>query len=116
MGRLTTLWQSIKIEYISVAGIEETGLMKVGGTVVNSNFLPEGRRSLMPVFAEKTSEVLSIGDLIKVTLFTPKGENQVTEDEDGTKRSLVFKDCGTKYELWNEEAGGWDKIYEIFRS
>lgn len=113
MARLTTLWQSIRIEYISLTLIDK-GLLKIGGKVVKSNFLDEGRRSLMPVFAEKTANVLSIGDLIKITLYTPKGEKQINDD--GETRTLVFKDCGAKYELWNEKAGGWDKIFEIFRN
>ena len=112
MGRLTTLWQSIRIEYISLAEMDK-GLLKIGGKVEESNFLDTGRRSLMPVFAEKTADILSVGDLIKVTLFTPKGEKQISED--GETKTLTFRDCGTKYELWNEKLGGWDKIYEIFR-
>ncbi len=112
MARLTTLWQSIRIEYISLAEIDK-GLLKVGGKVEASNFMDTGRRSLMPVFAEKTAGILSIGDLIKVTLFTPKGEKQINDD--GETKTLIFRDCGSKYEIWNDKAGGWDKIFEIFR-
>ena len=112
MARLTTLWQSIRVEYISFTELDK-GLLKIGGKVVESNFLETGRRSLMPIFAEKTKAILSVGDLVKITLFTPKGEKQV--DHDGEVRTLTFRDCGTKYELWNEEMQGWDKIFEVFR-
>lgn len=112
MAKLTTLWQSIKIEYISVNDIDD-GVLRIGGTVMESNFLAKGRRSLMPVNSKNTENILAIGDVIKVTLFTPKGESK--EDSDGESKTITFKDCGSKYEIWNKEEGGWDKIYEFFR-
>ena len=111
MAKLTTLWQSIRVEYISLSELEY-GLLKIGGTVIDSNFLDQGRRSLMPIFAEKTANILSVGDLMKITLYTPKGHKEFSED-DGTK-TLTFRDCGTRYEIWNKKAQGWDKIFEIF--
>lgn len=113
MARLTTLWQSIKIEYICLALLEDD-LLKIGGKVLDSNFLDKGNRSLIPVHAEETKDVLSIGDVIKVTLYTPKKEKQLIDN--GEIKTLIFKNCGSKYEIWNDKVGGWDKIFEIFHN
>jgi len=113
MAKLACLWQEMKIEFINLAEVSG-GILKVGGEVSKSNFLEVGKKSLMPLFATKNLERLSIGDVLKITLYTPKGETEYSDTDDG-RSTVSFKDCGTRYELWNEEAGGWDKLFEILK-
>jgi len=113
MAKLTCLWQEMQIEFIGLTEVKE-GILRVGGKVNRSNFLDAGKKSLMPLFATKKLEGLTIGDVIKITLYTPKGETDYRDTEDG-RTTVSFKDCGTRYELWNREAQGWDKIFEILK-
>ena len=114
LPRLTTMWQSIFVEYIDVSDIA-SNQMKVGGIVDKSNFIAEGVRSLVPVSASEIINLISIGDKFKITLFTPKDSGEEIESDDDNYRTLSFKNSGFKYEIWNNEAEAWDKIYEIFK-
>ena len=80
---------------------------KVGGIVVDSNFLNEGVRHMVPI-DDKIAKKLKKGDKLKITHFTMDSDIHASETR------LSFKNKGTRYEVWNNENEGWDKIGEHF--
>jgi len=108
-----SLWQIIDIEFINLSELKG-GIFHVGGKVKKSNFIEAGKKTLMPIFASKSLGNLSIFDIIKITFYTHKDTTGYHDTENG-KTAISFKNCGTRYELWNEQAQGWDKVFEILK-
>jgi CBS domain-containing protein len=99
MGKLVPLRQTMDIETIVTEH-------KIGGMVTKSNFVVEGKRHLMPIH-DKLVGMISEGDKIRVTFYSD--DNDVHR---GPGNSIRFKPQGVKYEKWNKENQGWDRLFE----
>lgn len=80
---------------------------RVVGVVIYSNFLPEGFQHNFPIHDDVAKKIKK-GDKLKITHFATEddiyqGENKIT-----------FKNKGTRYEIWNTQNEGWDKVWEYF--
>jgi len=100
MGKMVPLHQTMKIERL----VRE---VRVGGLVTKSNFLTEDKHHILPL-EEDLFDKLSEGDTLRMTFFAKE------EDIKETPGRMTFKSKGVRYEVWNKENEGWDKIFEEF--
>jgi len=100
MTKLVPLHQIMDIELV----VKES---KIGGTVTKSNFVQGGNAHLMTIHNE-AAEKIKKGDKIRVTFFA--NDDEIHKLDNGIR----FTTKGTRYEVWNTENKGWDKIYEEF--
>lgn len=98
MSKMVPLHQIIEIEKVFRD-------VRVGGIVTKSNFLEEGQRHLFPIDDEIADKV-EAGQKLRITFYSMDDE---VEEEPGL---LKFKSKGVKYELWNEDNEGWDRLLE----
>ena len=98
MGKTVTFHHVMDIEHI----VREE---KVGGLIKKSNFIPEGERHMFPLH-EPVFDTFDEGSTIRVTLFV---DEDTVEKQDGR---LTFVPKGVRYEIWNENNKGWDKVFE----
>ena len=98
MAKLVPFHQIIEVEEIFRD-------VKIGGLVTKSNFLVEDERHLFTI-DDEAAEKINKGDRIKITFFSNKDDVEKEDDK------LRFRARGVKYELWNKENEGWDRIFE----
>lgn len=101
MGKLKPLHQILEVDGI----VFDT---QVAGTVLKSNFVDKGTHHLFPIHPG-LCKFLSSGDKLKITNFADKDKIEELEN-DGIK----FNTLGLRYEIWNSEKGGWEKVFEEF--
>lgn len=98
MAKMIPLHQIIQVEKVFRD-------VRIGGIVEKSNFLQEGERHLFPIHDE-VANLIDKDSKVKITFYTTKDDIEDTDD------SMKFKSHGVKYEIWNEENQGWDRVYE----
>ena len=98
MAKLVPLRQTMEIEKVFTD-------VRVGGLVTDSNFLEVGERHMFPIHDEVV-DFVKAGDKLRVTFFAHKEDMEQEEDR------LRFKSRGIKYEVWNEQNEGWDRLFE----
>lgn len=107
--KLRPLFYEMKIEAIMDAGdtfSDSKRMVRVCGTIHNSNFVPKDEKFCIPMFAANVIRRIHIDDLVKVTVFCPESSIKKTE------KKVSFKSVGMRYEVWNDGSDGWDCIYE----
>lgn len=100
MSKLISLSQEMIIDELATH-------YSLKGKVTKSNYVEEGYCHILPIHNEPFC-LLNKGDRIRITKF-------VRDDKiEKTAEGIKFTTSGIRYEKWNEENNGWDKIWEQF--